>query len=155
MSQLYDLYGGALYGVILKIIGEETIAQDILQEVFVKIWMKIALYDEKKGRLFTWMLNLTRNTALDVVRSSKYKQAVSNRNLDQIENTRAGDRLKIDDIGVKEILNRLDAKQREVIELVYFKGYTHVEAAEQLNLPLGTVKTRVRSSLKLLRKHLE
>lgn len=77
-SYLYDHYSGALFGVIFKIIGDQPLAEDILQEAFVKIWNNFSSYDSSKGRLFTWMLNITRNLTIDTLRSKSYKKQSKN-----------------------------------------------------------------------------
>jgi len=152
VAYLYDNYAAALYGVISRIISDEAVAQDTLQEVFVKIWSKIDQYDDKKGRLFTWMLNIARNASLDVVNSARFKNTAKNQSLELSVYQIAGSETKIDGIGLKELVDDLKEDQQKVIDLIYFHGYTHQEVADELELPLGTVKTRVRSALKLLRK---
>lgn len=149
-SYLYDNYAGALYGVIIKVIGREEEANDLLQESFVKIWKGIASYDENKGRLYTWMLNITRNTAIDLLRSSKFKQSRSTDNLEDNTNHIKGNlsnTIQIDNFGVKKLVAALEEKYKKIIELSFFKGYTQEEIAQELNIPLGTVKTRSRSAL--------
>lgn len=156
---LYENYSAALYGVLLKVVREEEQAQDLLQEVFVKIWNNLASYDRQKGRLFTWMLNITRNTAIDSIRAGK---AMSRPSAAQTlsssdESTFLVDRQHSvapenpDHIGLKDVVAKLRPDRRELINLVYFGGYTHEEAAEALSLPLGTVKTRIRSALQELK----
>jgi RNA polymerase sigma factor (sigma-70 family) len=156
---LYENYSAALYGVLLKVVREEEQAQDLLQEVFVKIWNNLASYDRQKGRLFTWMLNITRNTAIDSIRAGK---AMSRPSAAQTlsssdESTFLVDRQHSvapenpDHIGLQEVVAKLRPDRRELINLVYFGGYTHEEAAEALSLPLGTVKTRIRSALQELK----
>lgn len=157
---LYENYSAALYGVLLKIVREEEQAQDLLQEVFVKIWSNLSSYDTQKGRLFTWMLNIARNTAIDSIRSSKAmgRPASAQTISTDDEGTYSVDRQyavapeNTDFIGLKEVLNRLRPERKQLIDLVYFNGYTHEEAAEELALPLGTVKTRIRSALQELKQ---
>lgn len=150
---LYDHYGATLYGVILKIVRKETTAQDVLQEVFIKIFQKIGQYDETKGRLFTWMINITRNTAIDKIRSKEFKDSVRIHSFDHDVNQNSISTLPyIDHIGLEKVIDTLDASHRIIIEMAYFKGYSQNEIAKELSLPLGTVKTRVRSALIQLRK---
>lgn len=154
-SYLYDHYSAALYGVILKTIRKENVAQDLLQEVFVKIFQNINHYDESKGKLFTWMLRISRNAAIDMVRSKEYKKASK---IHPLENNVNQSRTAytefpcIDHIGLEKVLDSLDESHRKIIDLAYFKGYSQKEIAEELSLPLGTVKTKVRSALIQLRK---
>ncbi len=152
---LYDRYSGALYGVILKIVKVEEVAQDVLQDSFVKIWKKIQSYDTSKGTLFTWILNIARNTAIDKTRSKAYKQQVNVLDIDKgaaVAAASRGNKSKIDFIGVDKGVAQLKPEYQEAIDYIYFKGYTHSEAAEALGLPLGTLKTRVRMAIQELRK---
>lgn len=156
ISILYDNYSSALYGVITKIVRSEEIAQDILQDAFVKIWKNFSSYDSSKGRLFTWMINIARNRAIDYIRSKDFK----NRNLNDYDTNNAElsgitSEINIDQIGLKETVNLLDPKLKVIIDTIYLKGYTQAETAEHLNIPLGTVKSRVRSALIELRKHIK
>ncbi len=152
-SYLYDHYSGALFGIILKIVNQdEETSEDVLQEVFIKIWKKITTYDPLKGTLFTWMLNIARNTAIDKVRTFKNIsiQSIDNNvhSVDKIHQHKSVE----DKIGIKEIVNKLKPEYKTIIDLAYFGGYTQEEIAEELKLPLGTVKTRARAALIELRK---
>jgi RNA polymerase sigma factor (sigma-70 family) len=157
-SYLYDNYSGALYSIILQIIKENELASDVLQEVFINIWRKIESYDATKGRLFTWMLNIARNASIDTLRSKSYQNNKKNQELpDNVHSNNAGQttQLNIDNIGLKKTLEKLKPEHRILIELAYFKGYTHEEIAEIEGIPLGTVKTRIRNSLLQLREYLQ
>ncbi len=148
---LYDRYAPALYGVVLKIVRTEEVAQDVLQDSFVKIWKKMEAYNADKGTLFTWILNIARNTAIDKVRSATYRQDMMKTSL-EIGSSEANTHQKIEHIGLGKLINQLKPEYREVIEIIYFQGYTHTEAAEALQLPLGTVKTRIKTAIRELRK---
>ncbi|MDW3209436.1 MAG: sigma-70 family RNA polymerase sigma factor [Reichenbachiella sp.] len=154
---LYTNYSSALYGVVSRIVIDQDIADEVLQDAFLKIYQKIDAFDAAKGKLFTWMLNLSRNLAIDKLRSKEMSQR---RKSDQVGDAvykldRESTPSQEDRIGVKELLDQLDENQRQVMDLVYFGGFTQAEAAEELNLPLGTVKTRVRSALIYFRKTLD
>ena len=149
---LYANYSAILYGIALKTVGSEDLAKDVLQDAFVKIWKNFASYDSSKGRLFTWMLNITRNTAIDHTRTKEFKRTGRFTSELTLESLSPSSETKIDHIGVREVLNLLGDESKLIIETVYIKGYTHSEAAEYLQLPLGTVKTRVRNGLIELRK---
>lgn len=156
IKALYDMYSGALLGVISRIIQQTEVAEDLLQETFVKIWNSSGSYDASKGRLFTWMMNVARNLSIDKLRSKDFKN--TNKNQDIENNVDFIDQQKkvsfnADTLGVKELVTKLKPDLKEVLDMVYFKGYTHVEAAEELNIPLGTVKTRVRMAIIELRKN--
>jgi RNA polymerase sigma factor (sigma-70 family) len=157
-AYLYDNYAGALYSIILQILNDTELANDVLQEVFVNIWRKIELYDAGKGRLFTWMLNIARNAAIDTMRSKGYQNSRKNQAIqDNVDTLQGTDILQpgVDTIGLRKVLEKLKEEQRILIELAYFKGYTHEEIAELEKIPLGTVKTRIRNALIQLRGYLK
>lgn len=150
---LYDHYAGALNGVILQIIPDQALAADVLQEVFLNIWRRMETYDASKGRLFTWMLNIARNAAIDMTRSKAYQNSQKNRELDSdVHITSAGSNPSLDHIGLSKVISQLKEEHRVLIDLAYLKGYTHEEIAKLLEIPLGTVKTRIRAALLQLRK---
>lgn len=153
---IYDMYSAALFGVISRLVPNTEIAEDILQETFIKIWGAADSYDSSKGRLFTWMMNIARNLAIDKVRSKDFKNASKNQdienNVDFID-TQIESNFNADLLGLKDIVDTLKPEFNHVLNMVYFKGYTHVETAEELNLPLGTVKTRLRMAILELRKY--
>lgn len=152
---LYDMYSSALYGVIYRIIQHEEIAEDLLQEAFVKIWNSAASYDESKGRLFTWMVNIARNLSIDKTRSKDFRNHSKTEDIENIVlSVEKGFTTSInpETLGLKELVSKLNPDQKAILDLVYFKGFTHVEAAEELNIPLGTVKTRLRNAIITLRK---
>jgi len=153
-NYLYDNYAGALYGIIMNVIGKEDLARDILQEVFVKIWRNIDQYESSKGRLYTWMLNIARNSAIDVLRSAKYNKDKKTGSIDNNVDMNSGSMatmIKTDHLGLNKIVDGLKDEYRQIINLAYFKGYTQEEVAEELNIPLGTVKTRTRTALMQLK----
>jgi RNA polymerase sigma factor (sigma-70 family) len=149
---LYDNYSGALYGIINSIVTDKEIANDVLQNVFVNIWRKIESYDASKGRLFTWMLNIARNASIDEVRSKGYKDSQKNQSLNEnVDIAGAVTGPSIDDVGLKKVLTKLKGELRVLVDMSYFQGFTHEEISKVLNIPLGTVKTRIRSALIQLR----
>jgi len=150
-SYLYDNYSPALYTVILSIIPNREQANDILQEVFIKIWRQSESYDPDKGRLYTWMIQIARNSAIDVVRSTKYKQSKQNQEITESVYGSDSDHFNPDKIGLRRVVHMLRQEHRELVELSYFQGFTHEEIAKALNMPLGTVKTRLRNALIQLR----
>lgn len=147
---LYDHYSGALHGVVRQIVGDTELANDVMQETYVNIWKRIETYDEAKGRLFTWMLNIARNAAIDKTRSKGFQQSQRQIPLDG-DIIQPSVRMGIDDYGLKKIILKLKDEQRLLIDLSYFQGYTHEQIATALHIPLGTVKTRIRSALTQLR----
>ncbi len=156
-NYLYGNYSGALYHIVLQIIPDTQTAGDVLQEAFVNIWKKIETYDPTKGRLFTWMLNVTRNLAIDMLRSKNYQNSQKNRELpsaEQFGRTGAVMQPGVDNLGLKKAVSQLKPEQRVLVDLAYFKGYTHEEIAKMEQIPLGTVKTRIRNALIQLRQYL-
>lgn len=155
LSDLYDAYAGMVYGVVLKMIRNEEIAQEIVQDVFLKVWKNIDTYDPAKAKISTWMINIARNRTIDEIRSKQFRNQQENQSIDDsvYEGDKGGSvEMKVDAIGLKSVINRLRPEQKQLIDYVYFGGYTHEEAAKELNIPLGTVKTRIRSSILELRK---
>jgi RNA polymerase sigma factor (sigma-70 family) len=155
-SYLYDHFSGSLYSIILQIVKSPEVAGDVLQEVFVNIWKKMESYDPLKGRLFTWMLNIGRNASIDMLRSKNYQNSQKNREItDTVYGNDQVTQTSIDSIGLAKFLGKLRPEQRVLIELAYFKGYTHEEISQIEDIPLGTVKTRIRNALLQLREYLK
>ena len=157
-SYLYDNYSAALTGIIMRMVEDNQLAEDILQEAFVKIWNNFRQYDNSKGRLFTWMINITRNLTIDTLRSKGYKKQ---KKISQDENsvTDYSDKNfssdKFDTIGLRKQLLLLKPDQKLIIDLAYFNGYTQEEISKEMGIPLGTVKTRMRTGILELRKLLQ
>lgn len=149
---LYDNYSGALYGIVNSIVTDKEIANDVLQNVFINIWRKIESYDAMKGRLFTWMLNIARNASIDEIRSKGFRDSQKNQSLtENVDIPGAVTGPAIDDVGLKKVLTKLKGELRVLVDMSYFQGFTHEEISRALNIPLGTVKTRIRSALIQLR----
>ena len=153
-EKLYNLYCDSISGVVNNIVKNDDVAKEITQDVFIKAWNKADTYSAKKGRFFTWLLNIARNSAIDYTRSKKFKQSKQNLNsdffVDILESSSSLDN-STNTIGLKEFVTKLGDKCKTVIELLYFKGFTQKEASEELNMPLGTIKTRNRSCIGELR----
>ncbi|WP_274476085.1 RNA polymerase sigma factor [Mangrovimonas aestuarii] len=152
MTLLYDNYADALYGVILKVIRDEDLAQDVLQESFIKIWKNAKKYDAQKAKLFTWLYRITYNTAIDKVRSQSTKTSKEV----QIESSNvysiSAEGLNQDVMDIKKHLNTLDEKYQIVLNALFFEGMTQQEASDELNIPLGTIKSRLKIGLRELKK---
>jgi RNA polymerase sigma-70 factor (ECF subfamily) len=155
---LYDNYAGALYSIVLQIVPDRDMASDVLQEVFLNIWRRIEQYDAAKGRLFTWMMNIARNAAIDLVRSKGYQKSQQTRELPETgESGSFGGQMQVnvDNIGLRKMLMNLKEEQRVLLDMAYFRGYTQDEIAKELSIPLGTVKTRMRTGLTQLKSFLK
>ncbi len=154
-SYLYDHYSAALNGIIHRMIDDTQLAEDILQEAFVKIWNNFKQYDPSKGRLFTWMVNITRNLTIDTIRSKAYKKQ---QKISQDDNSVIGQKdsasgaERFDSLGLRKQVEALKPDQRIIIDLAYFNGYTQEEISKEMGIPLGTVKTRMRAAIMELRK---
>ena len=143
---IYDKYSDSLYGLILKIVKQDDLAQDILQECFLKIWEKIDTYNPEKGTLFTWMLNICRNKSIDSLRKTQRKRQGTEKMQAQ-SSFATSTEMNLETIGLRDILNNLSDEKRIVIEYLYFRGYTQQETADELGIPLGTIKTRSRKAI--------
>lgn len=155
-SYLYDNYSRALFGIILSIVSDTEEAQDILQKTFFKIWDNFDSYDGSKGRLYTWMLNISRNLAIDYKRSKYSRLKIQNiEDNGSVLNTKFTDELSFDTIGLKKVVENLKSEHLVLIDLAYYKGYTQDEISKKLDIPIGTIKTRIRKALLELREQLK
>lgn len=147
---LYDMYAKSLFGVLFKMVKDQELAEDLLQQSFIKIWTSIDYYDVSRGKLFTWMAAIVRNLGKDSLRSKYYRQGLTTEpfelHFDYIEKHNTVT-LNTDTIGIANCVSNLKAEHREILDLIYFQGYTQAEAAEKLNMPLGTLKTKCRKAL--------
>ncbi|SFO32604.1 RNA polymerase sigma-70 factor, ECF subfamily [Paenimyroides ummariense] len=152
-NYLYDHYSGALYGVVLRIVSSKEYTEEVIQDVFVKIWNGITQYDESKGRLYTWMINIARNTAIDYLKSKSFQNQLKNQSVsDFVYTIKEESQINESDfIGFSKVLDKLETDKRQLIVLAYYQGYTQVEISEKLKIPIGTVKTKMRSALLKLR----
>ena len=154
-NYLYRNYSAVLYGVIQRIVGDEETAQDVMQEAFVKIWNNIGQYDASRGRIYTWMLNISRNAAIDKLRTRgeimRSKIQTGEDAVNNLQNTRRTEQ-QTDTIGLRSMVAGLRPEYHTIVQLAYFKGYTLDEVSKELNVPLGTVKTRMRAAMQQLRQ---
>ena len=152
------MYSKSLFSIITNLIKDREEAEDVLQEVFVKIWKNIDTYNQSKGRLYTWMLNIARNTTIDKLRSKGFNNSQKNLSSDNfVHLLDDSNKLtnKIDSIGLRDFVNKLKPKCIQLIDLLFFKGFTQQEASEELSIPLGTVKTQNRMCMNDLRNFLK
>lgn len=152
ITLLYENYSDTLFGVISKVITDADLAQDVLQETFIKVWKKAQTYDAKKAKLFTWLYRIAYNTAIDKIRSVSKKQSkeiqIESSNVYKLTTSS----LNQDAIDIKKHLNTLDEKYQIVINALFFEGMTQQEASDELNIPLGTIKSRLKIGLRELKK---
>ncbi len=157
-SYLYDNYSAVLYGIIFKMLDDKELAEDVLQEAFVKIWNNFSNYDSHKGRLFTWMLNITRNLTIDIIRSKDYKKQAKIQSSENAVNNLSNNlntAESFDSLGIRKHLTLLKTDLKQIVDLAYFGGLTQDEISKELGIPLGTVKTRMRTAIIELRKVLK
>src|ERR687897_209352 len=159
-AALYDRHSRAAFSLAYRMMGDRTAAEDLAQEAFLKVWRGAGSYRAERGSVRTWILSIVHNRGIDQLRS----HASRRRTQDKIEATaprsqpseafaetlRNSQRDQI-----REALNTLPSEQLKILELMYFSGYTHVEIAELLSLPLGTVKGRMRLGLKKIRDYFD
>ncbi|MBN8680451.1 MAG: sigma-70 family RNA polymerase sigma factor [Chitinophagales bacterium] len=151
IATLYDQYSAALFGVIMRIVQSRELSEQVLQDTFTKAWRNGASYNPEKGRLFTWLLNIARNSAIDATRSAQFNHSKKSDSLDSLVHTPGSEQINPEHVGLRELVGKLDEKYARLIEMVYFQGYTQEEVAEATGIPLGTVKTRLRFAINELR----
>lgn len=152
ISLIYEHYGDTLYGVAYKVVKNEQLAQDVLQESFVKIWKKGDSYDSTKAKLFTWLFRITRNTAIDKLRSLSTKTDKEIQiDVSNVYNLGV-DKIKPEFMDVREHLEKIEPKYQIVLDALFFQGMTQQEASDELDIPLGTIKSRLKIGLRELRK---
>ncbi len=161
LGELYDLYGVVVYSIILRIARDRATSEDLTQEVFLRVWNRIPSFDTERGSLSTWVLTIARHSAIDFLRSRGGKQARLNISMETLERPLTGGNAETelqsatDAKKVRAAMARLEPKHRQLLELAYFDGLSQSEMAEKLELPLGTVKTWVRTALRQLRENLQ
>ncbi|WP_419212325.1 RNA polymerase sigma factor [Maribacter sp. X9] len=152
ISLLYDNYADTLLGVANKVVRDPELAQDVVQESFVKIWKKADSYDPKKAKLFTWLFRITRNTAIDKLRSVNTKSDKEIQiDVSNVYNLGV-DSIRPELMDVREHLDKIEEKYQIVLEALFFQGMTQQEASEELDIPLGTIKSRLKIGLRELGK---
>jgi len=160
MGDLYDRYGRLAYSLILRIVRDPEMAEDLVQETFIRVWSRAQAFDSERGALGPWLLAVARNRAIDYLRSVDGRMARSSYELVEMENpalfANLENQVMVSDLAgrVRGAMSKLNTNHRSVIELAYFEGLSQTEMAEKLNQPLGTIKTWVRTALKNLRDQL-
>jgi len=155
-AYLYDSYSPMLFGIIVRIVRDEEDAANLLQDCFIKIWRNLERFDPQKGRFATWLINIARNTAIDFTRTKYFSQKRKNQNLELVVSSEMAFSISghsVETLGLQQLVGKLTPICRQVIEWMYFDGYTQQEIADNFNIPLGTVKSRARLALKELRAY--
>lgn len=153
ISLIFEHYGPFMLNVIRKVIYDEQMAEDVLMNVLLKIWQKFDQFDAEKGSLFSWLTRITKNSAIDKTRTKDFRLTEESRRGPELVNI--AEEVSIDDsidkMYMAQLLDQLPLSQRKLIDMSYFEGFTHKEIAQRLDIPLGTVKTRIRLAIKHLR----
>lgn len=148
LDYLYDHYSEALYGIIYRTLQHQEIAEETLHDVFIKIWDSIESFDASKGTLFTWMYRIARNKAIDARRSRDFKTTDKSDDIDGFVDMFQDSDNKEDYIGLSAVLSEIGKMCKKLVQLNFFMGYSHAEISKNEDMPLGTVKTRLRNCLK-------
>ncbi len=160
LSDLYDIYSRLIYSFTLKILKDKNETEDLLQTIFFQIWNSASTFDKTKGTAYSWIITMSRNRALDKLRSKSFKQAKQfshdveilhlkdDKSVSNLDAAIANERAEM----LKNAMSQIPEEQKSVLTLAYFEGYTQTEISEKLNIPLGTVKTRIRQALTKLEK---
>jgi RNA polymerase sigma-70 factor (ECF subfamily) len=152
MAQLYDRYSSLVYAIALRVLGETEAAEDILQEIFLRLWRNPATFDSSRGSLPAWLAVITRNRAIDVLRKRHSKTDLEDVKVSVEPDLASGvERSRILE-KIRGALRSMSEPQRSALEMAFFEGLTHTEIAEKSGEPLGTIKTRIRTGLLVLRK---
>lgn len=158
MSELYDRFGKVSFSVIVRIVKDSGVAEDLLQETFLKVWNRVDGFDESRTAIGPWVLTIARNRAIDYLRSADSRLSQSSCDLERLERPRFFNNFEADYMSADQIrtvraaFSKLTVNQRQVLELAYFEGLSQTEMADRLSQPLGTVKTWVRTALQILRQ---
>jgi RNA polymerase sigma-70 factor (ECF subfamily) len=160
LAELYDRYGGMAYRLILRMVRDEGIAQDLVQETFLRVWNRAAVFNSERGAAGPWLLAVARNRAIDYLRAEgRYSKSTFELNETEHPTLFADfpDEALNFDLArqVKRALERLGSQQRQAIELAYFEGLSQSEIADRMGQPLGTVKTWTRRAMQQMRETLE
>ncbi|HEX3878043.1 MAG TPA: sigma-70 family RNA polymerase sigma factor [Bryobacteraceae bacterium] len=157
LAELYDRYGRLAYSLIVRVVRDGALAEDLVQETFLRVWNRAQGFDAQRGALGPWLLAVARNRAIDYLRSAGGRER-NTFELEEVDHPSSYMDLERDILAsdkarlIRAAMQKLTPQQREVIELAYFEGLTQTEMAERMKQPLGTVKTWVRAALKNLRE---
>lgn len=152
---LFHKYGAAINGILLRTVKDPQIAEELLQQVFLKVWNKIDKYDSQKSSLFTWMRVVAKNIAIDKIRLKSYSRNLKTESIDVHVNNITGDKTNLSSIDVENLLLELDDKYKVVLIKMYLEGYSQGDISKELDIPIGTIKTRIRKAISILREKLK
>ena len=152
---MYSKYGDAIYGVITRIVKDKNTAEEVLQQTMLKAWNKIDNYDSGKSSVYTWLNVIARSTSIDAVRLKRYQNIQKTDTLDPLVHDHSSNYISSSKIDVDKLTAKLDPKYKVVLDKLYLEGYSQSEVSKLLDIPLGTVKTRVRQAITILREEVK
>lgn len=150
---IFKYYGSALLNIIIRIVGDKQMSEEVLQQVLIKVWNNAKEYNPAKAGLYSWLVAISRNAALDKRKTRDFKDSQTSKMAAEVvalENRPSQDD-SLEKLMAQQLLEQLPNKYRLLIDMSFFEGYSHQEIAEKLEIPIGTVKTRIRTALKHLR----
>jgi RNA polymerase sigma-70 factor, ECF subfamily len=160
LEQLYERYGPHSYSVALRVLGDPAKAEDVVQDVFIRLWIEAGQFDAKRGSLRTWVLTSVRNRSIDYLRGRGAHERLEREIPEHVEAVGVGSdpwqevAQALEQESIRRALGALPPEQRQAIELAYFGGYTQREIAEMIGVPLSTIKGRMRLGLEKLHSYL-
>ena len=155
LAYLYDHYAGALMGIIFRVLGNREAAEDILQKTMLKVWNSIGSFNPEKSSLYTWMATIARNSAIDKRRLKSFQNNEKTKTIDDLVYQPVEKQTSTAAIDVARLTSKLESKYKDVLDHIYLMGYTQRETSEKLDIPLGTVKSRLRLAIKSLSEELK
>jgi RNA polymerase sigma-70 factor (ECF subfamily) len=157
-ADLYRQTAGKLYAISLQMLRRRDLAEEAVQEAFVRIWHNAGDYQQEKGTVLTWMISIVRYRALDMLRATKSRRETGDEGLEEALDEQSPEQElyeQRDRVRIDRCMDGLDEGQRQAIEMAYFRGLTHMEVCDQMETPLGTIKTWIRRGLERLKRCLE
>ncbi|MCC6616546.1 MAG: sigma-70 family RNA polymerase sigma factor [Anaerolineae bacterium] len=156
-ASLYDRYGGLVYSLARHVLQDNGMAEEVVQDVFLKVWQQAITWDEQRGKLISWLLTMTRYTAIDRLRKEQRRPLRSSSSIESLydllpDTHLADENLHLNSTALQNMMSALPDEQQEMLRLAFFQGMSHSEIADQTAIPLGTVKTRLRLAMQRLRQ---
>jgi RNA polymerase sigma-70 factor (ECF subfamily) len=155
LEMLYDDYSSVLFGIAYRILNNKEYAEEALQNSLLKVWKNIHQYDESKATLYTWMSQIVRYSAIDIRRLKSFEKHQKTEDLESSVYKMRSTNTNLGGLDAQRVLKDLDEKYKIVLEYLYLKGYTQQELSDELGIPLGTIKTRLRKAISIIRTNLK
>ena len=156
LAELYDRFGGLVYSLARNVLQDTGMAEEVTQDIFLKVWQQALTWDESRGKFVSWLMTMTRYTAIDRLRKEQRRPIRASSSIDDLydviaDSDQTDEGLRLDGETLRVLLTRLPSEQTELIQLAFFGGLSHSEIATRTGLPLGTVKTRLRLGMQKLK----